>query len=138
MEELGSYSWAYEKYAGAEGFRACPMPGMTAGDTTVQVSADILIVNPNTSNLEETLNFVRDMSESYIANPDRYLSANQEMYPQDVLTQDILGLYSQGRLVFRLPQELFTSYWYYCQGRESDRESVIKELNRTVSMYYGE
>ncbi|MGN0431916.1 MAG: extracellular solute-binding protein [Lachnospiraceae bacterium] len=138
MEELGSYSWAYEKYAGAEGFRACPMPGMTAGDTTVQVSADILIINPNTSNLEETLNFVRDMSEAYIANQDRYLSANQEMYPQDVLTQDILGLYSQGRLVFRLPQELFTSYWYYCQGRESDRESVIKELNRTVSMYYGE
>ncbi len=138
LEEVAGYSWDYEKYIGAEGIRVCEVPGITAQEKPVMVSADILILNPNSANKNEVLEFVTGMSEAYIANPATYLSEDTTIYGQDVVTQDVCNLYEQGAFVFGLPDDLFAIYWDYVWGEETDKEAVIAELNRTVNMYYGE
>lgn len=138
LEEVSGYSWDYEKYIGAEGIRVCEVPGLTAQEKPVMVSADIMIINPNSSNKEEALKFATAMSEAYLANPATYLYANPDAYGQDIVTQDVCKLYEQGEIVFGLPDDLFDIYWSYVWGEETDKEAVIEELNRTVNMYYGE
>lgn len=138
MEEVSGYSWDYEKYIGADGIRVCAMPGITAGEAQVMVTADILIINPNTANREEVFSFAEAMSETYLANPATYLSADPDIYSEDIVTQDVCRLYEKGKVVFGLPDDLFEIYWRYMWGQETDKEKVIDELNRTVNMYYGE
>lgn len=139
FEETGSYSTSdFMKYIGAEGIRVCKVPGMSGTEETVQVSGTFLILNPNSENKEELFEFVSAMSEIYIANPETYLSANAERYPEDIVVQDVCELYRNGEMVFGMPEDLFDSYYYYVTGADLNPDEVVKELNRVVNMYYGE
>lgn len=138
LEEVDGYSWAYEKYIGAENIRVCPVPGMFGMEETVQVNGTFLVLNPNSKNKEELFDFTAAMAETYIANPETYLSSNAERYPQDIVVWDVCELYRKGEMAFGLPEDLFTSYYLYVVGQIHDEEEVIKELNRVVNMYYGE
>ncbi|MBP3577207.1 MAG: extracellular solute-binding protein [Lachnospiraceae bacterium] len=138
LDEVDGYSWDYEKYVGAEGVRVCTAQGMSEEEQPVQVNATLLILNPNTENKEEVLEFVAAMSETCIANPETYLSSDLECYSTDTVVQDVCGLYRNGEMVFGMPDGLFTSYYRYVMGQDLDKEEVIKELNRVVNMYYGE
>lgn len=78
------------------------------------------------------------MSETYIANPETYLSANAERYPEEIVVRDVCELFRNGEMVFGLPEDLFDSYYYYVLGSDLNPDEVVKELNRVVNMYYGE
>ena len=139
LDETGAYdTWSFEKYLGAEEIRVRTVPGMFGEEETVQVSCKFLVLNPNSENKEELLNFVKAMSELYIANPATFLSSNAERYVQDIVMQDVCELFRKGEMVFGWPKGLFTSYYLYAAGQVTDAEEVIKELNRVVNMYYGE
>ena len=138
FEEVAGDSWDYEKYVGAEGIRVCAVPGMTEEEQPVQVNATVLILNPGSSNKEELLDFVAAMSEAYLAAPDSYLSADKTRYSDETVVRDVCELYRNGEMVFRVPEDLFETYYLYVMGQESDPEKVVKELNRVVNMYYGE
>ena len=114
------------------------MPTLSGEKGTYPVLADIIIINPNAPNLEAVLDFVEDMSNNYIENPGRHLSAEESIYGTDAFSRDVYALYSNGEIDFELPDELFTSYYSYIYGGTTDREAVIAELNRTVNMYFGE
>lgn len=138
FEQVTGYNWDYEKYEGKEGFRVCGVPALSGEKGTNPVLADIIVVNPNAPNLDAVLDFIEDMSENYIANPDRHLSKEEDSYGADVFDRDVYALYSQGEIDFALPNELFGSYYAYIAGEITDKETVIEELNRTVNMYFGE
>ncbi len=139
LEETGTYStFNLEKYIGAEGMRVRPVPGMSGTEETVQISGTFLVLNPNSRNQEELMEFVSAMAETYIASPATYLSSNAERYVKDVVMQDICELYRSGEMVFGMPDDLFTSYYKYVMGQDLDPDEVVKELNRVVNMYYGE
>ena len=138
LEEVRGTNWDYEKYLGADGFHVCPVPGISGENPAVQVSADILIINPNAPDPEGVLKYVTDMSETYIANYRRHLSADQNIYPKDGYSRELFDLYARGNIVFGLPKGLFDIYYRYCEGTELNRETVVTELDRKVSMYFGE
>lgn len=138
LDEVAGYSWDYEKYVGVKGIRVCAAPGISAEEMPVQVNCSMLILNPNSENKEELLDFVKAMSENYIANPATYLSSNTERYSREVVVQDVCRLYQNGEMVFGMPDGLFTSYYQYVMGNDLDPDEVVKELNRVVNMYYGE
>ena len=139
FEETGIYSTSdFMKYIGAEGIRVCKVPGMSGIGETVQVSGTFLILNPSSKNKEELFEFVSAMSETYIANPETYLSANAERYPEEIVVRDVCELFRNGEMVFGLPEDLFDSYYYYVLGSDLNPDEVVKELNRVVNMYYGE
>lgn len=138
LEEVRGTNWDYEKYLGAEGFHVCPVPGISGESTVVQVSADILIINPNAPDPEGVLKYVTDMSETYIADYRRHLSADQNIYPKDAYSRELFELYARGNILFGLPEGLFDSYYRYCEGTELNKEAVVAELDRKVNMYFGE
>lgn len=139
LDETGARdTWSFEKYLGAEGIRVGTVPGMFGQEETVQVSSRFLVLNPNSENKKELLDFVKAMSELYIANPATFLSSNTERYVQDVVMQDVCELFRKGEMVFEWPKGLFSGYYLYAAGQLPDAEEVIKELNRVVNMYYGE
>ena len=138
FEQVTGYNWDYEKYEGKEGFHVCGIPTFSGEEGTYPVLADIIIINPNAPNLEAVLDFVEDMSENYIAASGRHLSAEESMYGADIFSREVYALYSRGEIDFALPDALFTSYYSYIAGGITDKEAVIKELNRTVNMYFGE
>ena len=140
FDETSDYdAYSYTKYAGAEGLRVRTVPGMFGTEETAQINGTFLVLNPNSENREELLNFVSAMSEAYIANPETWLSSNQERYATDLVTQDVCSLYRNGEMVFGMPDGLFTSYYQYVMGNgELSADEVVKELNRVVNMYYGE
>lgn len=137
-ETRAGSTWELERYAGAEGIRVRSVPGMFGTEETVQISAQFLILNPNSENKEELMEFVADMAETYIADPSKFLSSNAERYGQDIVLHDICELYRNGEMVFCLPRELFRNYYLYVTGTELDPDEVVQELNRVVNMYYGE
>lgn len=139
FNETGDYGAdQYTSYIGAEGIRVRTVPGMFGTEETVQVKADFLVLNPNSENKELLMDFVKDMSEIYVANPSTRLSSNTERYVQDIVMQDVCNLYRNGEMVFELPRELFTRYYQYVMGNDLEPDEVVKELNRVVNMYYGE
>lgn len=140
FNETGDYGAdQYTSYVGAEGIRMRSVPGMFGTEETVQVSGTFLVLNPNSENKEELFDFVSAMSETYIANPDTFLSSNTERYVQDIVMQDVCDLFRNGDMVFGMPKGLFTEYYLYVMGSgELSADEVVKELNRVVNMYYGE
>lgn len=138
LEEVRGTNWDYEKYLGAAGFHVCPVPGISGENAAAQISADILIINPNAPDPEGVLKYVTDMSETYIANYRRHLSADQSIYPEDDYSKELYDLYARGNIMFGLPEGLFDSYYRYCEGTELNREAVVAELDRKVNMYFGE
>ena len=137
-ETAANSTWELEKYIGTEGLRVSKVPGIDGVEEKVQVSANFLILNPNSENKEELLEFVSAMSKLYIANPSNWLSSDTARYGADVVSLDICNLYRDGEMVFSLSDDLFTSYYRYVTGQDSDPVAVVKELNRVVNMYYGE
>lgn len=127
----------FEKYEGRDGFRVCRAPQRGEKDDYVRVVADVLIVNPRSAKLEDALRFAADMAASYLENPSKHLSARTELYGEDAYTEDILTLYSQGRLCFGYPNEIFAPYYAYIRG-DLDADAMIEELNKKVNMYLGE
>lgn len=129
--------WGFERYQGQDSFRVCRVPRRGEADDYVRVSADVLIINPRTANLEESLKFAADMAAAYVMNPATHLSSRPELYGEDTYTKDILALYAQGRLCFGYPNEIFAPYFTWLAG-ETDEDAMIEELNRKVNMYLGE
>lgn len=140
FDETGDYdAYSYTKYAGAEGLRVCMVPGMSGTEERAQINGIFLVLNPNSEHREELLQFVSDMSEVYIADSESWLSSNQERYAKDTVTQDVCSLYRNGKMVFGMPDNLFTAYYQYVMGSGAlSADEVVKELNRVVNMYYGE
>lgn len=138
FEQVGTDSgWGFEQYEGRDDFRVCRVPRCGETDDYVRVTADVLIINPRTANVEETLKFAADMASAYVMNPATHLSARPELYGVDTYTKDILALYAQGRLCFGYPSEIFSPYYAWLAG-ETDEDAMIEELNRKVNMYLGE
>lgn len=139
FNETGDYSAEqYVSYIGAEGIRVGKVPGMFGTEEMVQVNGTFLVLNPNSENKEELLDFVAAMSETYIANPDNFLSSYTERYVSDPVMQDVCDLYRNGEMVFGMPEGLFSNYYRYVMGQDLNPDEVVKELNRVVNMYYGE
>lgn len=138
FEQVGTnVSWEFEKYKSSGDFRVCRVPRRGETDDYVRVAADVLIVNPRSANMEDTLKFAADMASAYVENPATYLSARQELYGEDTYARDILALYAQGRLCFGYPDEIFEPYYAYLLG-ELDADAMMQELNQKVNMYLGE
>lgn len=138
FEHVGTDSgWGFEKYEDLDGFRVRRVPQRGGKDDYVRVVADVLIVNPRSANLEDALRFAADMAATYLENPSTHLSARTELYGEDAYIKDILKLYSQGRLCFGYPNEIFAPYYAYIRG-ELDADAMIEELNKKVNMYLGE
>lgn len=138
FEQVGTDSgWGFVQYEGRSGFRVCRVPRRGEADDYVRVTADVLIINPRTANLEDTLKFAADMASAYVINPATHLSARPELYGEDTYTKDVLALYAQGRLCFGYPDEIFAPYYAWLAG-ETDEDAMIEELNRKVNMYLGE
>lgn len=136
--ECGGIITAYELYQGQESLHVRSIPPMPGTEELVQVSGDILILNPNAPNKEDVLAFVRDLSQLVIEKPENWLSANRERYPSDPFMEEVLSLYGKGKIIFGFPEELFTQYYIYIYGEEMEEQTVIDELNRTLKMYLRE
>lgn len=134
---MNNDTFGFEKYRGKGNFRVCRVPRRSSTDDYVRVAADVLIVNPRSANLEETLKFAADLAAAYVKDPAACLSARPELYGEDGYAQDLLALYAQGRLCFGYPDEIFAPYYDWITG-ELDEEAMIRELNRKVNMYLGE
>ena len=134
MEEVDGSYWEYAKYDGTSELQVCAIPGLK-GETAPQITADVLIVNPNAPNLDVALQYVSDMSRAYISVPDRFLSGDRSIYPQGKMYDDLFDMLQKGVMVFNLPDALFDSYYEYCLNGTLTEEEVIEELDRTVKMY---
>lgn len=56
---------------------------------------DFVIMNTNAPDPEGVLKYVTDMSETYIANYRRHLSADQSIYPKDAYSRELFELYAR-------------------------------------------
>ncbi len=130
--------WEYDKYIGLDGAHVMGIPTFSGEDMPSMVSADILIINPNSRNLDAVLDFAETMAKRYITDPACYISSVSSIYPQDTFSQELYQVYSDGEIVFKLPDELFSEYYEYCNGTYDDREQMLEEVERTVDIYLHE
>ena len=86
----------------------CGIPGI-AGEATSQITADVLIINPNAPHKKEALQYAAQMAEAYCAQPENFLTANRELYPEDGFYDDLHQLYMTGTICFSLPKDCLTA-----------------------------
>lgn len=137
LETVEGDAWDYAKYEGTTGVHVCGIPGI-AGEATSQITADVLIINPNAPHKKEALQYAAQMAEAYCAQPENFLTANRELYPEDGFYDDLHQLYMTGTICFSLPEGLFDRYYRYGMSGDVSEEEVIEELERKVKMYMGE
>lgn len=137
-EVSASVIWEYDKYIGLEGTHVIGFPPFFGEKLPNMVSADVLIVNPNSKNLDAVLDFAETMAERYIQNPECHISSVRSIYPQDTFSQELYEVYQDGEIVFKLPNSLFNEYYEFCWGSEQDVDQMIEEIERTVDIYLNE
>lgn len=121
--------------------RAIPLPPIEPGVATPNsVDCTYVSINPNSSNLENTLDYISDLCVAMATQKDTFMLQDTKYYSysDSNLTRDLYDIYSNGIVSFPFSYEIFwDDYLRYHRG-EMELEKLIKEIERKVNAYLSE
>lgn len=98
-----------------------------------------LSVNPNSDNLEDTLDYISAYCSYMLERTDTCLFQEKQMpNPDTPLAEDLHEIYRNGGISFFIPEEIFWDDYLDYQEDKLSFEELAAELNRKVSMYLNE
>ena len=89
-----------------------------------------MCVNPNSDNLDETLEYISDYCAYMMQNNKNLLLKNND--------SNFKEIYENGEIVFEIPLDVFwNSYLDYIRGKQG-YEKMVTDVNSKVNMYLNE
>ncbi len=122
-----------ESAVAAYGVAACPKISEEIGNVG---SLTILAVNPNSSNLEETLEYITAYCNYMLTSKNSFLLAEKSSYDMDnSFIMERYQVVADGTIEFRLDSELYEDVFIdYIDGMIG-LEDAIAEADRRVKIY---
>lgn len=132
-----TYSLAdsYRKKYG-EGIRFYGLPGQTELDRNIG-TCRFLVVNPKSSNLQNTLDFISTLAAYYCSRAGELSYVDVHEGREDEISQSIYQLYKDLEIHFNIPEELYDGYMEVIE-KKKDIEDYIQETEPKLKMFFYE
>lgn len=103
-----------------------------------QGTVTLLAVNPQSDNLETTLDYISAFSKYMLTKKDSFVLEDESTYSDTPYLRDWYQVYACGGAYFEMDREIYnTIYWDYLEG-ELEQEEMIVEIERRRKLYMGE
>ena len=113
------------------------VPKITEGLENVGTCA-FFAVNPQSQNLEATLEYLSTLCTYLMAQEDFFLLADESMYSDSPFMKECYELYANGSIYFAMDEEVYSSVFKeYLEGN-IELEDMIQEIERKRAIYVGE
>lgn len=115
--------------------RAAPLPVLDGASGNALCT--FLCVNPFSERLDETLEFISQLSKRLSENKDGFMLADKSLYSGEY-AQSLYAAYSNSGIIFNVPAEVYHSdFERYCGG-EITLDEFITEADRKLAAYINE
>ena len=135
------YQWDLHQYKEALGdwdaIGMASMPKMEEGMANVGILT-FLMVNPQSENLEEALQYISDFSKYMLKQKDSFLLADETTYTDTPFTKDCYEVYANGAIQFEMDFSIYVDQLYAYADGEMTLEDMIAEMERRRKVYMGE
>ena len=135
------YQWDLHTYKDALGdwdaLGMVGVPKMEEGMADVG-TLTFLMVNPQSENLEEALQYVSDFSKYMLKQKDSFLLADETTYTDTPFTKDCYEVYANGAIQFEMDFSIYVDQLYAYANGEMTLEDMVAEMERRRKVYVGE
>jgi hypothetical protein len=95
-------------------------------------------VNPNSNNLDATLDYISALSLYTMYLQNSGLSADKTHYTDSAYMNSLYEIYQNATISFELPYEVYNEDFARYVAGEIDLEKMIAEIDRKLATYFGE
>ena len=97
-----------------------------------------LMVNPQSENLEDALQYVSDFSKYMLKKKDSLILTDETTYTDTPFMKDAYELYANGAIQFEMDFNIYVNPFYEYANGETALEDMIAEIERRRKVYVGE
>ncbi len=98
----------------------------------------LLAVNPNSKNLEFTLEYVSAFCKYMMDQKDTFMLKDETLYTDTPIIKEYYEVFKDGTIAFDMDSDIYwNDFWDYLNG-EIELEEMIKEIDRKLQIYMGE
>ena len=135
------YQWELHRYKDAVGdwdaIGMTSMPKMEEGMANVGILT-FLMVNPQSENLEDALQYISDFSKYMLKQKDSFLLADETTYTDTPFTKDCYDVYANGAIQFEMDFSIYVDQLLAYADGEMTLEDMVAEMERRRKVYVGE
>ena len=113
------------------------VPKMEEGMANVG-TLTFLMVNPQSENLEDALQYVSDFSKYMLKKKDSLILADETTYTDTPFMKDCYNVYANGAIQFEMDFSIYVDPFYEYANGETALEDMIAEIERRRNVYVGE
>lgn len=135
---MGDYTNPFLKeYYYGENAKVYPMPKLSKGDANT-ATCILLAVNPASSHLEETLEFIADYVAWQMAEEEAPLFFKEPVPEAGSFEAEVYQLYQNGTIAYTVDADAYMEGFYEMLDGEKGMEEYIKDTERKLKIYFGE
>ena len=97
-----------------------------------------MMVNPQSENLEDALQYISDFSKYILKQKDSFLLADETTYTDTPFIKDCYELYANGAIQFEMDFSIYVDQLYAYANGEMTLEDMVAEMERRRKVYVGE
>ena len=97
-----------------------------------------MMVNPQSENLEDALQYVSDFSKYMLKQKDSFILADETTYTDTPFTKDCYEVYANGTIQFEMDFSIYVDQLYAYANGEMTLEDMVAEMERRRKVYVGE
>ena len=130
--------WSYAELVGdSEGIGVAGIPSMS--DEVGNIGTlTFLAVNPNSENLESTLQYIATFCHYMMTKRDSFVLQDFSTYTNTPFVKECYDVYANGAVYFWMDKEIYWNlFWDYIEGK-MELEDMIEEIERKLEIYVGE
>ncbi len=130
--------WGYAEVIGdSKELGVAGIPGMSEEVGNVG-TLTFIAVNPNSQNLEATLQYISTFCRYMMTKQDSFLLQDISMYTDTPFVKECYETYEKGSVYFWMDKEIYWDlFWDYVEGN-MELEEMVKEIERKREIYVGE
>ena len=130
--------WAYAELVGnSEEVGVAGVPSMSEEVGNIG-TLTFLAVNPNSQNLESTLQYIATFCQYMMTKQDSFVLQDISTYTDTPFVKECYETYANGDVYFWMDKEIYWNlFWDYVEGN-MELEEMIEEIERKREIYVGE
>ncbi len=135
---MGDYTNLFLKeYYYGENAKVYPMPKLSEGDVNT-ATCILLAVNPASSHLQETLDFIADYVAWQMAEEEAPLFFQEPVPEAGSFESEVYQLYQNGEIAYTVDTDAYMEGFYEMLDGEKGMEEYIKGTEGKLRIYFGE
>ena len=132
-----TYEVIYQQIPEKSNLSVYSMPKLDEADKNTG-GCIFLAVNPNSKNLEQTLDYLTAWIAYQLNTTEKPLFFQDTTSSKDVFHKALYELYENGEITFRIDRDLYEEGFFKVMEQSEDVESFITETERRLETYFNE